>query len=188
MVRGAGVCALAIVLVSVGCRHRDVRKEVLLGRKERIPVERASEPARERPTAPVAEVGEGDEAELLERMFEQEPADIEPLTGRDTEWLKDAARAAQEANPSQRYKTLNEVVLVEVVAVGRLSSVGQRTVRIVDAEGNLIVLQIAPHSVVTRGRERFPIDQIEEGTPVRATYVLTGDGDSVLRRLEVPRR
>lgn len=187
MIRGAGVCGLAVVLAGMGCRHREIRKEVLLEAEERAPVERGPEPARERVAPPEGPVDEGDEAEMFERMFEQEPADAQPFTGRDTEWLRDAARAAQEANPTQRYKTLNEVVLVEVVALGRLSSVGQRTVRIVDLEGNLLVLQIAPNSVVMRGRERFPIDQIEEGTPVRATYVLTGGGDSVLRRLEVPR-
>jgi hypothetical protein len=103
----------------------------------------------------------------------------------DEEWFKGAARAAREANPNDSVP-LEQVVIATGTVDGRVTRVDKGTVHVRDGEGNVYQLRIDKKSRGVRQGQNVPLRQLEEGTPVRASFDLVG-GSSVAREIEVRR-
>jgi hypothetical protein len=81
---------------------------------------------------------------------------------------------------------LEQVVIATGTVDGRVTRVDRGTVHVRDTEGNVYQLRIDNRSRGLRQGQRVPLRQLEEGTPVRASFDLVG-GSSIARDIEVRR-
>ncbi|WP_225408387.1 hypothetical protein [Stigmatella hybrida] len=103
----------------------------------------------------------------------------------DEDWYKGAARAAQ-AFQENNSQPLEQVVIATGSVDGKISRVSQGTVHVRDPEGNVYQLRIDKKSRGLRQGQRVPLKELDEGTPVRASFDLVGGG-SIARDIEVRR-
>ncbi|GEN05765.1 hypothetical protein MFU01_08020 [Myxococcus fulvus] len=105
----------------------------------------------------------------------------------DEDWFKGAARAAQAALPEDTSnRALEDVVIASSAVSGRVKRVGRDTITVRDREGNDYVLTLDERSQGVRQGRRVSLRQLQEGTPVRAGFVLMG-GRSVARDVRIRR-
>ncbi len=103
----------------------------------------------------------------------------------DEAWHEGAARAARAAGQSEAVP-LDRVVIASGTVDGRVTRVERGTVHVRDGEGNVYQLRIDKRSRGLRQGQRVPVQQLEEGTSVRASFDLIGDG-SFARDIEIRR-
>ncbi|HEX8701888.1 MAG TPA: hypothetical protein VF815_23875 [Myxococcaceae bacterium] len=103
----------------------------------------------------------------------------------DEAWHQGAAKAARAAGQNESVP-LEKVVIATGTVDGRVTRVEGNVVQLRDGEGNLYQLRIDKRSRGVRQGQPVPIKQLEEGTPVRASFDLVGDG-SFARDIEVRR-
>ncbi|NVJ27799.1 hypothetical protein HUW62_41975 [Myxococcus sp. AM011] len=105
----------------------------------------------------------------------------------DEDWFKGAARAAQAALPENTSNhSLEDVVIASSAVSGRVTRVGRDTITVRDREGSDYVLTLDNRSQGVRQGRRVSLRQLQEGTPVRARFVLMG-GRSVARDVSIRR-
>ncbi|MFY2562658.1 hypothetical protein ACN469_34010 [Corallococcus terminator] len=105
----------------------------------------------------------------------------------DEDWFKGAARAAQAALPENTSdRSLEDVVIASSAVSGRVTRVGKDTITVRDSEGSDYVLTLDDRSQGVRQGRRVSLRQLQEGTPVRARFVLMG-GRSVARDVRIRR-
>ncbi|WP_244222142.1 hypothetical protein [Corallococcus exercitus] len=105
----------------------------------------------------------------------------------DEAWYEGAAKAAQAAvteNSSNR--PLEQVIIASSTVNGRVTRVGKDTLHVRDGEGTVYELQLDQRSRGLRQGQRVPLKELQEGTPVRAQFVLMG-GRTVARDVQVRR-
>jgi hypothetical protein len=111
---------------------------------------------------------------------------LEAVQAREDEaWHQGAARAARAARQNESVP-LEKVVIATGTVDGRVTRVEGNMVQLRDGEGNLYQLRIDKRSRGVRKGQPVPLKQLEEGTPVRASFDLVGDG-SFARDIEVRR-
>ncbi|MDC0710807.1 hypothetical protein POL68_20190 [Stigmatella sp. ncwal1] len=103
----------------------------------------------------------------------------------DEDWYKGAARAAK-AFQENNNQPLEQVVIATGSVDGKISRVSQGAVHVRDPEGNVYQLRIDKKSRGLRQGQRVPLKELDEGTPVRASFDLVGGG-SIARDIEVRR-
>ncbi|EAU69882.1 hypothetical protein [Stigmatella aurantiaca] len=103
----------------------------------------------------------------------------------DEDWYKGAARAAK-AFQENNNQPLEQVVIATGSVDGKISRVSQGAVHVRDTEGNVYQLRIDKKSRGLRQGQRVPLKELDEGTPVRASFDLVGGG-SIARDIEVRR-
>ena len=70
---------------------------------------------------------------------------------------------------------------------GRVKRVRARTIEVADPEGNIYELRIDRRSRGLRQGRNVPLRNISEGTPVRASFDLVGNGASLARDIVLRR-
>jgi hypothetical protein len=111
---------------------------------------------------------------------------FEAVQARDDEaWHQGAAKAARAAQQNESVP-LEKVVIATGTVDGRVTRVEGNMVQLRDGEGNVYQLRIDKRSRGVRQGQPVPLKQLEEGTPVRASFDLVGD-DSFARDIEVRR-
>ena len=103
----------------------------------------------------------------------------------DEAWHQGAAKAARAAGQNESVP-LEKVVIATGTVDGRVTRVEGNMVQLRDGEGNVYQLRIDKRSRGVRQGQPVPLKQLEEGTPVRASFDLVGDG-SFARDIEVRR-
>lgn len=103
----------------------------------------------------------------------------------DEAWHEGAARAARAAGQNESVP-LKRVVIATGTVDGRITRVDRGALHVRDGEGNVYQLRIDKRSRGLRQGQRVPVQQLEEGTPVRASFDLVGGG-SFARDIEVRR-
>ncbi|WP_338275189.1 hypothetical protein [Corallococcus caeni] len=105
----------------------------------------------------------------------------------DEAWYEGAAKAAQAAvTDNSANRPLEQVVIASSTVNGRVTRVGKDTLHVRDGEGTVYELQLDPRSRGLRQGQRVPLKELQEGTPVRAQFVLMG-GRTVARDVQVRR-
>ncbi|MFB1484003.1 hypothetical protein [Corallococcus sp. RDP092CA] len=105
----------------------------------------------------------------------------------DEAWYEGAAKAAQAAvTDTAAHRPLEQVVIASSTVSGRVTRVGQGTLHVRDGEGTVYELQLDQRSRGLRQGQRVPLQELQEGTPVRAQFVLMG-GRTVARDVQVRR-
>ncbi len=111
---------------------------------------------------------------------------MEAVQAREDEpWYEGAAKAARAARENEEVP-LEKVVIATGTVEGRVARVDRGMLHVRDGEGNLYELRIDPQSRGMREGQPVPLRQLEEGTPVRASFDLVGDS-SIARDVEVRR-
>ncbi len=114
----------------------------------------------------------------------------EAVQARDDEaWHLGAARAAQDAATGGSGKagtSLDEVVIASSSVSGRVTRVGKNAITVRDSEGSVYELQLDGRSRGLRQGRKVSLRGLEEGTPVRAQFVLMG-GRTVARDVQIRR-
>ncbi len=111
---------------------------------------------------------------------------LEAVQAREDEaWHQGAAKAARAAGQNESVP-LEKVVIATGTVDGRVTRVEGNVVQLRDGEGNVYQLRIDKRSRGVREGQPVPLKQLEEGTPVRASFDLMGDG-SFARDIEVRR-
>ncbi|WP_223756186.1 hypothetical protein [Myxococcus sp. RHSTA-1-4] len=114
----------------------------------------------------------------------------EAVQARDDEaWHLGAARAAREAatgGSGAPGDSLDKVVIASSSVSGRVTRVGRNVLTVRDREGGLYELRLDRHSRGLRQGRQVSLRRIEEGTPVRAQFVLMG-GRTVARDVQIRR-
>ena len=111
---------------------------------------------------------------------------LEAVQAREDEaWHQGAAKAARAAGQNESVP-LEKVVIATGTVDGRVTRVEGNMVQLRDGEGNVYQLRIDKRSRGVRQGQQVPLKQLEEGTPVRASFDLVGDG-SFARDIEVRR-
>jgi hypothetical protein len=103
----------------------------------------------------------------------------------DEAWYEGAAKAAKAARQNDSVP-LERVVIATGTVDGRVARVERGTVHVRDSEGNVYQLRIDKRTRGLRQGQNVPLRQLEEGTPVRASFDLVG-GSSIARDIEVRR-
>ncbi|MBN8229508.1 hypothetical protein JYK02_18525 [Corallococcus macrosporus] len=163
----------------------------------------ATTPARQRTAAPntnaqrQAQANPNANAQQAPANANGAPATQAPAEGRvmigaqavqasdDEAWYEGAAKAAQAAvtdNSSNR--PLEQVIIASSTVNGRVTRVGKDTLHVRDGEGTVYELQLDQRSRGLRQGQRVPLKELQEGTPVRAQFVLMG-GRTVARDVQV---
>lgn len=105
----------------------------------------------------------------------------------DEAWYEGAAKAAQAAvTDTSANRPLEQVVIASSTVSGRVTRVGRNTLHVRDGEGTVYELQLDQRSRGLRQGQRVPLKEIQEGTPVRAQFVLMG-GRTVARDVQLRR-
>ncbi|WP_244219786.1 hypothetical protein [Corallococcus interemptor] len=105
----------------------------------------------------------------------------------DEAWYEGAAKAAQAAvTDTSANRPLEQVVIASSTVSGRVARVGKNTLHVRDGEGTVYELQLDQRSRGLRQGQRVPLKELQEGTPVRAQFVLMG-GRTVARDVQVRR-
>ncbi len=105
----------------------------------------------------------------------------------DEDWHLGAARAAQDAatgGSGTAGSSLEEVVIASSSVSGRVTRVGKNTITVRDREGGVYELQLDSRSRGLRQGRKVSLRGLEEGTPVRARFVLMG-GRTVARDVQI---
>ncbi|WP_375756261.1 hypothetical protein [Corallococcus exercitus] len=154
----------------------------------------ANAPARQGTAAPNANARQQAQANPDGAPATQAPAEGRVMIGaqavqasEDESWYEGAAKAAQAAvtnNSSNR--PLEQVVIASSTVNGRVTRVGRDTLHVRDGEGTVYELQLDQRSRGLRQGQRVPLKELQEGTPVRAQFVLMG-GRTVARDVQVRR-
>jgi hypothetical protein len=111
---------------------------------------------------------------------------LEAVQAREDEaWYEGAAKAARAAHQDSSVP-LERVVIATGTVDGRVTSVGPKTLHVRDSEGNVYQLRLDKRSRGVRQGQNVPLRQLEEGTQVRASFDLIGDG-SFARDVEIRR-
>lgn len=144
-------------------------------------------PGRTGGTAGGAAAGMGSTEEAPEREA-RVMIGYEAVQARDDEaWHLGAARAAQEAAPRGATDgSLEEVVIASSSVSGRVTRVRGNTLTVRDSEGGVYELELDRRSRGLRQGRRVPLKELQEGTPVRANFVLMG-GRTVARDVQIRR-
>lgn len=147
------------------------------------PAERlASETAAETPPSQLLETDSGS----WERPGAQ--AHRPDLPDEDRIGFLEAAEAARAGNTRISATEPAEVVTIATGTVdGRVKRVRPGTIEVSDDEGNIYELRIDGRSRGLRRGRNIPLKTITEGMPVRASFDLVGDGESLARDIEVRR-
>jgi hypothetical protein len=103
----------------------------------------------------------------------------------DEPWYEGAAKAARAFQQNDSVP-LERVVIATGTVEGRVTRVDRGAVHVRDSEGNVYRLRIDNRSRGLRQGQSVPVRQLEEGTPVRASFDLVG-GHSLARDIEVRR-
>jgi hypothetical protein len=165
-----------------------------------LPGPRVNEPAQattaQAPANPNANVQQQQQARATP---EGTPATQAPAEGRvmigaqavqasdDEAWYEGAAKAAQAAvTDTSANRPLEQVVIASSTVSGRVARVGKNTLHVRDGEGTVYELQLDQRSRGLRQGQRVPLKELQEGTPVRAQFVLMG-GRTVARDVQVRR-
>ncbi|WP_404365895.1 hypothetical protein ACIHQR_35800 [Corallococcus coralloides] len=162
-----------------------------------VPPDAAPPPgARPLPGPRVTEPARGTPAQANAR---QQPATQAPAEGRvmigaqavqasdDEAWYEGAAKAARAAvTDTSANRPLEQVIIASSTVSGRVTRVGRNTLHVRDGEGTVYELQLDQRSRGLRQGQRVPLKEIQEGTPVRAQFVLMG-GRTVARDVQVRR-
>ncbi|MGE6756882.1 hypothetical protein ACQKGO_02620 [Corallococcus interemptor] len=165
-----------------------------------LPGPRVNEPAQataaQAPANPNAKVQQQQQARATP---EGTPATQPPAEGRvmigaqavqasdDEAWYEGAAKAAQAAvTDTSANRPLEQVVIASSTVSGRVARVGKNTLHVRDGEGTVYELQLDQRSRGLRQGQRVPLKELQEGTPVRAQFVLMG-GRTVARDVQVRR-
>ncbi|WP_233585895.1 hypothetical protein [Corallococcus sp. CA054B] len=105
----------------------------------------------------------------------------------DEAWYEGAAKAAQAAvTDTSANRPLEQVIIASSTVSGRVTRVGRNTLHVRDGEGTVYELQLDQRSRGLRQGQRVPLKELQEGTPVRAQFVLMG-GRTVARDVQVRR-
>lgn len=111
---------------------------------------------------------------------------LEAVQAREDEaWHEGAAKAARAFKQNESVP-LDKVVIATGTVDGRVTRVDRGTLQLKDSEGNVYQLRIDKKSRGLRQGQSVPLRQLEEGTPVRASFDLVG-GHSIARDIEVRR-
>jgi len=112
----------------------------------------------------------------------------EAVQARDDEaWHEGAAKAAQAARPEDATsRALSNVVIASSSVSGRVTRVGRDAITVRDREGGEYVLALDERSHGVRQGRRVSLRQLQQGTPVRAGFVLMG-GRTVARDVRIRR-
>ncbi|WP_146209820.1 hypothetical protein [Vitiosangium sp. GDMCC 1.1324] len=103
-------------------------------------------------------------------------------------WLSEAAEAARAGNTSISASEPVEAVTIATGTVdGRVKRVRPGTLEVSDDEGNVYELRIDGRSRGLRRGRTVPLQDISEGTPVRASFDLVGGGESLARDIVLRR-
>ncbi|RKH62982.1 hypothetical protein D7W81_21180 [Corallococcus aberystwythensis] len=103
----------------------------------------------------------------------------------DEAWYEGAAKAAQAAvTDTSANRPLEQVIIASSTVNGRVTRVGRDTLHVRDGEGTVYELQLDQRSRGLRQGQRVPLKELQEGTPVRAQFVLMG-GRTVARDVQV---
>lgn len=148
------------------------------------------------PPAPNARPGQEGPANARQP---QQPGTQAPAEGRvmigaqavqardDEAWYEGAAKAAQAAvTDTSANRPLEQVIIASSAVSGRVTRVGRDSLHVRDGEGTVYELQLDPRSRGLRQGQRVSLQDIQEGTPVRAQFVLMG-GRTVARDVQVRR-
>lgn len=103
----------------------------------------------------------------------------------DEAWYEGAAKAAKAARQNDAVP-LNRVVIATGTVDGRVTRVDRGMVHVRDGEGNVYELRIDKRTRGLRQGQNIPLRQLDEGTPVRASFDLVG-GSSIARDIEIRR-
>jgi hypothetical protein len=110
------------------------------------------------------------------------------LADEDRAFLHDAAEAARAGNTRiSASKPVEEVIIASGTVDGRVKRVRPGTIEVSDDEGNVYELRIDGRSRGLRRGRHIPLKRLTEGTPVRASFDLVGDGKSLARDIELRR-
>ncbi|WP_238539904.1 hypothetical protein [Corallococcus macrosporus] len=109
----------------------------------------------------------------------------------DEDWYLGAARAAQDATAGTGQggsgsAGLEDVVIATSSVNGRVTRVKRNAITVKDREGGVYELELDRRSRGLRQGRKVPLRQLEEGTPVRAQFVLMG-GRTVARDVQIRR-
>ncbi|MFP2963166.1 hypothetical protein ACLEPN_36750 [Myxococcus sp. 1LA] len=109
----------------------------------------------------------------------------------DEDWYLGAARAAQDATAETGQggsgsAGLEDIVIATSSVNGRVTRVKQNAITVKDREGGVYELELDRRSRGLRQGRKVPLRQLEEGTPVRAQFVLMG-GRTVARDVQIRR-
>lgn len=144
------------------------------------------------PLQPAATQAPGTGAQVTELGTPQQAPEGRVMIGfeavqarEDEAWHQGAAKAARAAGQNESVP-LERVVIATGTVDGRVTRVEGNMVQLRDGEGNLYQLRIDKRSRGVRQGQQVPLKQLEEGTPVRASFDLVGDG-SFAREIEVRR-
>jgi hypothetical protein len=114
----------------------------------------------------------------------------EAVQARDDEaWHMGAARAAQDAatgGSGTAGSSLEDVVIASSSVSGRVTRVGKNAITVRDREGGVYELQLDDRSRGLRQGRKVSLRGLQEGTPVRAQFVLMG-GRTVARDVQIRR-
>lgn len=114
----------------------------------------------------------------------------EAVQARDDEaWHLGAARAAQDAatgGSGTAGSSLEEVVIASSTVSGRVTRVGKDAITVRDREGGVYELKLDGRSRGLRQGRKVSLRGLQEGTPVRAQFVLMG-GRTVARDVQIRR-
>ncbi len=138
-------------------------------------------PAPVRPGTTVTESGTTQEAPEGRVMIGLEAVQA----SEDEAWHEGAAKAARAFKQNESVP-LDKVVIATGTVDGRVTRVDRGTLQLRDSEGNVYQLRIDKKSRGLRQGQSVPLRQLEEGTPVRASFDLVG-GQSIARDIEVRR-
>jgi hypothetical protein len=106
----------------------------------------------------------------------------------DRAWFREAAAAAQAGDTSgSATQPLERVTIASSSVDGRVKRVRPGTIEVSDTEGNVYELRLDGRSRGLRRGRHIPLKAITEGMPVRASFDLVGDGESLARDIEVRR-
>jgi len=144
------------------------------------------------PLQPAAAGTQGTGAQVTELGTPQQAPEGRVMIGleavqasEDEAWHQGAAKAARAAGQNDSVP-LEKVVIATGTVDGRVTRVEGNMVQLRDGEGNVYQLRIDKRSRGVRQGQQVPLKQLEEGTPVRASFDLVGDG-SFAREIEVRR-
>ncbi|WP_255442914.1 hypothetical protein [Corallococcus sp. Z5C101001] len=105
----------------------------------------------------------------------------------DEAWYEGAAKAAQAAvTDTSANRPLEQVIIASSAVSGRVTHVGRDSLHVRDGEGTVYELQLDPRSRGLHQGQRVSLQELQEGTPVRAQFVLMG-GRTVARDVQVRR-
>jgi hypothetical protein len=103
-------------------------------------------------------------------------------------WLSEAAESARAGNTRISANAPVEAITIATGTVeGRVKRVRPGTLEVSDEEGNVYELRIDGRSRGLRRGRHVPLQELTEGTPVRASFDLVGDGESRARDIVLRR-